>query len=53
MLPAPDSQLLPFDENGDTTEGSVTIYRVVRGKPIVFAVVAPPASLVHDEPRHH
>jgi branched-chain amino acid transport system substrate-binding protein len=36
-----------FDRNGDTTAGSVTIYKVIQGKPAVFAVITPPARLVH------
>ncbi len=35
-----------FDRNGDTTAGSVTIFRVENGKEKVFAVITPPPSLV-------
>jgi YVTN family beta-propeller protein len=35
-----------FNRNGDTTAGAVTIYRIVGGKPVVFRVITPPASLV-------
>jgi branched-chain amino acid transport system substrate-binding protein len=35
-----------FDRNGDTTAGAVTIYRIVRGKPTVYAVITPRPSLV-------
>jgi branched-chain amino acid transport system substrate-binding protein len=35
-----------FDRNGDTTAGSVTIFRVENGKEKVFAVITPPRSLV-------
>ena len=34
-----------FDRNGDTTAGAVTIYRIVKGKPVVFRVITPPSSL--------
>jgi len=37
-----------FDENGDTTAGAVTVYRIVQGKPVVFAVITPPAALVRS-----
>ena len=36
-----------FDRNGDTTAPSVTVYRVVRGKPTVFKVVTPRPTLTH------
>jgi ABC-type branched-subunit amino acid transport system substrate-binding protein len=36
-----------IDRNGDTTAASITIYRIVRGKPMVMSVITPPASLVH------
>jgi branched-chain amino acid transport system substrate-binding protein len=35
-----------FDRNGDTTAGAITIYRIVGGKPTVFAVITPSPSLV-------
>jgi branched-chain amino acid transport system substrate-binding protein len=35
-----------FDENGDTTAGSVTIYRVVDGKPKVVGLITPSRALV-------
>ena len=35
-----------IDENGDTTAGGVTMYRVENGKPRVVDVVTPPRSLV-------
>jgi branched-chain amino acid transport system substrate-binding protein len=35
-----------FDRNGDTTAGAITIYRVVAGKPTVYAVITPSPSLV-------
>ncbi|MET0937832.1 MAG: ABC transporter substrate-binding protein [Gaiellaceae bacterium] len=35
-----------FDGNGDTTAGAITIYRILGGKPTVFAVITPPPSLV-------
>jgi branched-chain amino acid transport system substrate-binding protein len=35
-----------FDTNGDTTLGIVTIFRVEKGKVVVYDVVVPPRSLV-------
>ena len=35
-----------IDRNGDTTARAVTIYRIVRGRPTVYAVITPPAKLV-------
>lgn len=35
-----------FDRNGDTTAGSVTIYRVVDGKPKLVELITPPPTLV-------
>jgi branched-chain amino acid transport system substrate-binding protein len=35
-----------FDENGDTTAGGVTMYRIERGKPRVLSVITP-----HEGPR--
>ncbi len=35
-----------FDENGDTTSGAVTMYRIEKGKPRVHAVITPRAELV-------
>jgi branched-chain amino acid transport system substrate-binding protein len=35
-----------FDRNGDTTAGAITIYRIVGGKPTVFAVITPSPSLL-------
>ena len=35
-----------IDENGDTTAGGVTMYRIENGKPRVVDVVTPPRSLV-------
>ena len=35
-----------FDRNGDTTAGAVTIYRIERGKPVVFRVIRPSPSLI-------
>jgi hypothetical protein len=35
-----------FDENGDTTAGSVTSYRVVAGKPKVVGLITPSRALV-------
>ena len=34
-----------FDRNGDTTAGSVTIYRVVDGKPKLVGLITPPPAL--------
>jgi hypothetical protein len=34
-----------IDRNGDTTAGSVTIYRILHGRPAVMSVITPPASL--------
>jgi branched-chain amino acid transport system substrate-binding protein len=35
-----------FDRNGDTTAGAITIYQIAGGKPTVFRVITPPASLL-------
>ena len=35
-----------FDRNGDTTAGSVTIYRVVDGKPKLVGLISPSPALV-------
>jgi branched-chain amino acid transport system substrate-binding protein len=35
-----------FDHNGDTTAGSVTVYRVVDGKPKVAGLITPSPALV-------
>jgi branched-chain amino acid transport system substrate-binding protein len=35
-----------IDENGDTTAGGVTMYRIENGKPRVADVITPPRSLV-------
>jgi ABC-type branched-subunit amino acid transport system substrate-binding protein len=35
-----------IDENGDTTAGGVTMYRIENGEPRVVDVVTPPRSLV-------
>ena len=35
-----------IDENGDTTAGGVTMYRIENGKPRVVDVITPPPSLV-------
>jgi branched-chain amino acid transport system substrate-binding protein len=36
-----------FDRNGDTTAGAVTIYRIVRGSPMLVTVITPRPSLIH------
>jgi branched-chain amino acid transport system substrate-binding protein len=36
-----------FDRNGDTTAGSVTVYRVVDGKPKLVGLITPSPALVH------
>jgi branched-chain amino acid transport system substrate-binding protein len=35
-----------FDRIGDTTAGAIPIYRVERGKPVLFTVITPPPNLV-------
>ena len=35
-----------FDRKGDTTAGSVTIYRVVDGQPELESLITPPPALV-------
>ncbi len=37
-----------FDRNGDTTAGSVTIYRVHGGKPDLVGLITPSPALVHS-----
>jgi ABC-type branched-subunit amino acid transport system substrate-binding protein len=34
-----------IDENGDTTAGAVTMYRIEKGKPRVVDVITPPKRL--------
>jgi hypothetical protein len=36
-----------FDRNGDTTAGSVTVYRVVDGRPKLVGLITPSPALVH------
>lgn len=35
-----------INSSGDTTENAITIYRIERGKPVIFTVITPPARLV-------
>jgi DNA-binding SARP family transcriptional activator/ABC-type branched-subunit amino acid transport system substrate-binding protein/DNA-binding beta-propeller fold protein YncE len=36
-----------FDRNGDTTADAITIYRIDKGAPRIYAVITPPPRLVH------
>jgi hypothetical protein len=36
-----------FDRSGDTTAGSVTVYRMVDGKPKLVGLITPSPALVH------